>query len=335
MTLYSDTIRRWAADTRRAGILANADGTGEVGLGEGEAGKRLAVRFTLRIRGGRIETVRYQVFGCGFTIAACAAAAELAEGRQLEEVVAISPAAIETTLAGLPPERDYCAALAAEALQAAVKSARNDRLSVAATLAADDHTPPRLASADPLYRRLIDSPAPRGAPAEDRHLFACLFAVAAGESPTLSANLGLSAEELAGLLQCYFPAVSSADLTALAQPAAAAPPQVNPDILSLLLGYLPHDADGWTPVSSLWLARTLAARAAHPGHLWVAMGLFDRTELTAAITRHLPLLAAANRQGMRWKRFLFKQLCERNGGTMCKTPDCGVCSDYALCFAGD
>jgi len=77
---YSDTIRCWAADTRRAGSLADADGIGEVGLGDGEAGRRLAVRFALRVRAGRAEVVRFQVFGCGFTIAACAAAAAMAEG---------------------------------------------------------------------------------------------------------------------------------------------------------------------------------------------------------------------------------------------------------------
>jgi nitrogen fixation protein NifQ len=63
------------------------------------------------------------------------------------------------------------------------------------------------------------------------------------------------------------------------------------------------------------------------------MGLFSRPELSAAIRRHLPALAAANHKGMRWKRFLFRQLCEQTGGSLCKTPDCGRCSDYSLCFA--
>ena len=81
------------------------------------------------------------------------------------------------------------------------------------------------------------------------------------------------------------------------------------------------------------LAQAIAARAAHPGHLWVAMGLYERPQLSEAIGRHLPLLLAANSQGMRWKRFLFRQLCEQSGGLMCKSPVCGDCSDYALCFA--
>ncbi|MFO7765697.1 MAG: nitrogen fixation protein NifQ, partial [Pelovirga sp.] len=62
------------------------------------------------------------------------------------------------------------------------------------------------------------------------------------------------------------------------------------------------------------------------------MGLFERAELGAAIKRHLPALFAANHQGMRWKRFFYKQICEQNGGMLCKSPVCGECSEYELCF---
>lgn len=332
MSAYSDTIRRWAADDRRAGVLADADGTGEVGLGAEEAGRRLAVRFTLRLRGEQAEAVRYQVFGCGFTIAACAAAAELAEGRQLEEVAAITPAAIDAALAGLPAERDYCANLAVQALQAAVASARSGHRVTAATHLDDSDHSPRVTAADPHYRQLIDSPAPPAISPEDRHLFACLIAVAATEPCGPGAALGLSEQNLADLLQVYFPSAALLLRKPFSVRHRENCEQTDPDLLSLLLAYLPQDAEDWNPAPSLWLAHILAARAARPGHLWLAMGLFARPELTAAIARHLPALAAANSKGMRWKRFLFRQLCEQKGGVMCKTPDCGVCSDHALCF---
>jgi len=331
---YTDIIRQWAVDTRRAGALEHADGIGEVGLGDGEVGKRLAVRFALRVSDGLAPVVRFQVFGCGFTIAACAIAAELAEGQRLETVATITPETIADALGGLPPERDYCAALAIEALQAAVNSAGNHHRPVAATIAPDDDHAPRVTAADPVYRLLIDSPPPPGAPPEDRHLFACLLAVAAGESANIAAALGLSDDELSDLLHLYFPAVELGTLPWGSFPAATAPLPLNTDLLRLLFDYLPSDTDGWTPAPSLWLARIIAARAAYPGHLWIAMGLLARPELTAAIHRHLPALALANDKGMRWKRFLFKQLCDRTGGVLCSTPDCGECSDYALCFVG-
>ena len=334
MANYTETIRRWATDDRRAGTLTDADGIGEIGLGKEEAGRRLAVRFTLRVRDDRIETVRYQVFGCGFTIAACAIAAELAEGQGLEAAATITPETISDALGGLPPERDYCAVLAIQALQAAVKSAGNGRRPVAAAIAPDEDHAPLVTTADPVYRLLMDNPAPPGAPAEDRHLFACLLAVAAGESANIAAALGLSDDELSDLLHLYFPAVELGALPWGSVPAATATPPANPDLLRLLFDYLPSDTDGWTPAPSLWLARIIATRAAYPGHLWIAMGLLARPELTAAIHRHLPALALANDKGMRWKRFLFKQLCDRTGGVLCSTPDCGECSDYALCFVG-
>lgn len=328
MTGYTDIIRRYAADQRFIGRLEDADGTGEVGLGAEEAGRRLAVRFTVQVENQAVAAIRFQVFGCGFTIAACAAAAELTEGEPLATALALDPAAIHAKLGGLPQERGYCAELAVEALRAALHSAGSGAAvqSSLAPSAEDDHGP-RVSAADPVYRALISSPAPSGVAAEDRHLFACLLAVANQESGQ-AITLGLSEEELTALRQSLFPA-------AALPPAAtfALPPEINPEVLELLLAHVPRDPQGHPQPAALWLAKTLAARAAHPGHLWVAMGLFERPQLTAAIRRHLPTLAAANHQGMRWKRYLFKEVCSRNGGMLCKSPNCGVCSDYALCFA--
>jgi len=335
MTGYTDTIRRYATDTHRVGTLEHADGTGEVGLGAEEAGKRLAVRFTLRLAEGRAQAVRFQVFGCGFTIAACAAAAELAEGQTLAEVAAIDAAAVDARLAGLPAERAYCAELAAEALQAAARSAGSKTHAVESTL----HVPveaehgPRVSAADPVYRLLMSARPLPEVPREDRHLFACLLAVAAQEPHELSAALGLEPDEIPAILSTYFPGVRESDLARHSVTAAGPPPEPNPEVLAILLGHVPQGAADRQMQAARWLARIIAARAAHPGHLWVAMGFFERPELSAAIRRHLPTLAAANDKGMRWKRYLFKQVCDLHGAVLCKSPNCGVCSDYALCFA--
>ena len=335
MAGYSDMIRKYAADTSRAGVLANADGTGEVGLSSEEAGKRLAVRFTLKLAGDKVAATRFQVFGCGFTIAACAAAAELAEGQALNVIARYTPATIDQALAGLPEERSYCAELANEALQAAVNSARNGAVSVQSALppAAEEDHQPRVSAEDATYQTLMASQAPLGIASEDRHMFACLLAVASQEAYPLNSALGLHEETLDQLLTDFFPAIKRETLDRSPQPAAEVAPECNPELLKILLAHAPCDATGGMHRPSAWLAHMIAARAAQPGHLWVAMGLFARPELTAAIRRHLPTLAAANNQGMRWKRYLFKQLCDLTGGTLCKAPNCGVCSDYALCFA--
>jgi nitrogen fixation protein NifQ len=334
LSTYTETIRRWATDTRRAGTLSEADGTGEVGLDAGEAGKRIAVRFALRVRDEKVEKIRYQVFGCGFSMAACAAAAELAEGRLLEEARKITKERVDGILGGLPPERAYCADLAVEALQAAVTGALGGTKAVQAVVhqpLGEEHGP-LVRADDPVYRALMESTPPPGIIREDRHLFACLLAVASQEPYGTAEALGLTSDELAALLETCFPATRYVPPSFTSNPGQP-PPEPNPDVLAVLLSHVPKDESGREIPSAAWLARMVGARSAHPGHLWTTMGLFERPELTAAIRRHLPSLADANSQGMRWKRFLYKQVCDLHGAVLCKSPNCGVCSDYAICFA--
>ncbi len=334
MNGYTDTIRRWAADDSHTGILSDPDGVGEVGLEAGEAGRKLAVRFTLRRSGRRIDRVRYQVFGCGFTIAACAAAADLAEGSSLETARSIDARQIDAALEGLPAERDYCAAIAARALRAAVDSAERNGAVVHSDHREEVHAP-RIAATDPVYRLLMAGENRNGLPEEDRRLFAGAIALAAGEPHVLTHALGLDKAQLSRLLDRHFPQVCLDNLLFLSAHATSLPPESNGDVRRILRSHVPLRADGAPLEEAAWLAEILAARAAFPGHLWVAMGLFERPELTAAIRRHLPTLAAANNENMRWKRYLFKRACEMNGGVMCKSPNCADCSDYSFCFAPD
>jgi nitrogen fixation protein NifQ len=199
-------------------------------------------------------------------------------------------------------------------------------------LSGEEHGP-RVAPTDPVYCLLMASPSPPDAAEDDRRLFACLLAVAAGEPYELAATLGLVPEEIPVILQNFFPGTDPSDLARHSAPTAGPPPELNAEVLTILLSHVPQDANGRPVRTARWLAQTIAARAAQPGHLWVAMGLFERPELSAAIRRHLPSLAAANSRNMRWKRYLFKQVCNLHGARLCKSPDCGVCSDYALCFA--
>lgn len=331
---YTETILKYASDDSHAGRLDQPDGVGEVGLGSEETGRRLAVRFALQVEVRLITCARYQVFGCGFTMAACAALAQQVEGKTLEWAAQLDAEALDRSLGGLPADRSYCADLAIEALQAALRSVEQQTDKVARDHPAEQASHgPRLTADDPLYRTLIASPAPGDIPVEDRQLFACLLAVANQEPAPLHQALNLSEPQLETLLLKVFPAVDRDQTFSALAPKTARPPEINSQIEGLLLGFVAQDLSGWGQFAAVMLARVIAARAAHPGHLWVAMGLFERPQLSAAIRRHLPALAAANNKGMRWKKFLFKQVCEFRGGTMCKSPECGDCSDYSLCFA--
>jgi nitrogen fixation protein NifQ len=193
----------------------------------------------------------------------------------------------------------------------------------------EDHHP-LITPDDPVYRSLMESPAPQGFVSEDRHLFASLLAVASRETDDPAGALGLSGVDLADLRAAYFPAAPTSSPTPRG---AEGPAAADSEVLKLLLAHVPKDQKGNSPPPARWGGQRQAPRAARPGHLWIAMGLFERPQLTAAIARHLPSLAAANDKGMRWKRFLFREICNHSGGLLCKSPSCGVCSDYALCFA--
>lgn len=334
MSLYTDKIRHWATDNRHTGLIANADGIGEVGLESSEAGRRLAVRFTLHVDLDRVSDARYQVFGCGFSMAACAVAADMAVGSRLKDLEKLDANCLNVALEGLPVERQYCADLAIEALRAAVKSAIDGRL-VTTAVAGREGRDPRVSSNHPVYRALMLSPCPEHIAAEDRHLFACLLSVAADDPCEMSAALGLETSELEAILMLFFPDLSLAMIKPHDAPQSHKKPGINNDVLQIILDHVPVDKGFKQMFVSIWFARIMATRATLPGHLWVAMGLTARPQLTAAIRRHLPSLADANNKNMRWKRYLYKQVCDLHGGVMCKAPNCGVCSDYSLCFAED
>ncbi len=327
MNGYTEQILRYANNPDRVGELAGADGIGEVGLGKEERGSRIAARFFIKTARRQVELVRFQAFGCGYTIAACAAAAELAENASINEVLRLSREAIDARLGGLPVDRLYCADLAAEALRAAVASSRRQGEPVTGHLAGhQEQAGPRISSNHRLYRQLMDSPCPAGMMTTDRHLLACLLVVMEGEGCHPEMALGLTSQQFISLWRNYFPDI---DLDVAASKVSSAS---DPELVNLLLGFVSASEEPVNELSGSLLARILAARAARPGHLWVAMGLFERAELGAAIRRHLPALFAANHQGMRWKRFFYKQICEQQGGMLCKSPVCGECSEYELCF---
>ncbi|MDD2759607.1 MAG: nitrogen fixation protein NifQ [Methylomonas sp.] len=70
-------------------------------------------------------------------------------------------------------------------------------------------------------------------------------------------------------------------------------------------------------------------------HLWQDLGLWTRADLSAMLTHNFPELAARNNKDMKWKKFLYKQLCEAEGLYVCRAPSCEVCQDYQNCFGAE
>jgi len=81
-----------------------------------------------------------------------------------------------------------------------------------------------------------------------------------------------------------------------------------------------------------WLIAIIVAACLGNDHLWQDLGLWSRSELSSLLSHNFPKLAALNDGDMKWKKFLYKQLCEAEGLYVCRAPSCEVCKDYPLCF---
>ncbi len=83
------------------------------------------------------------------------------------------------------------------------------------------------------------------------------------------------------------------------------------------------------------IATVVAAACLGGDHLWRDLGLHSRQQLRELLFYNFPELAARNVQNMRWKRFFYKQLCEQEGGYVCRSPTCEQCSTYNDCFGDE
>jgi len=99
------------------------------------------------------------------------------------------------------------------------------------------------------------------------------------------------------------------------------------DLRTLLLGQRAGNGD-----DELWISDLLITGCMAADHLWQDLGLWNRRQLSALMERNFPRLAAANTKDMKWKKFLYKQLCDTVGVYTCRAPSCERCADYHACF---
>lgn len=179
-----------------------------------------------------------------------------------------------------------------------------------------------------LYHRLVTSGT--GDPF-DRHVFACAIVLSATDPErVLNKALGLSGADLRELAGAYFPAAVDTLLAGPGDADAGADALEEPDLRALLV-----DAGTCGAIEERWLAAIVARRSLGANHLWQDLGLPHRGDLSALLHRHFRPLAERNDQDMKWKKFFYRQLCEREGVLVCKAPNCAVCDDVGLCFGAE
>jgi nitrogen fixation protein NifQ len=142
--------------------------------------------------------------------------------------------------------------------------------------------------------------------------------------------LGLDIVAFQALLARYFPAAN--DLSAWVEEGGCQPLRADEydDLLQLLLDYRSDGSDETT-----WLASAVAAACLGGNHLWQDLGLDNRQELSDLLKTRFSALYARNTGNMKWKKFFYKQLCERAEVNACRAPSCRVCDDYAKCFGAE
>ena len=141
-------------------------------------------------------------------------------------------------------------------------------------------------------------------------------------------GLGLTPEALETLVLRYpelLPLVPAGDLGS----DAGADTLEEPDLRALLLDHASHREP---PPETIWLAAIVARACQGSRHLWQDLGLDHRGQLSALLDRHFGPLARANSRDMKWKKYFYRCLCEREGISFCPSPQCDRCSDLRTCF---
>jgi len=113
---YTQKVMDHFSNPRNVGAIEEPDGVGEVGnpaCGD-------IMTFTIKVRDGRLEDVRFQTFGCGAAIAVSSMISDMAKGKTLEEALQITNNDVAEALDGLPTNKLHCSNLGADALHAAI-----------------------------------------------------------------------------------------------------------------------------------------------------------------------------------------------------------------------
>lgn len=176
------------------------------------------------------------------------------------------------------------------------------------------------------YQRLMACPGTGDA--FDRHVFACIVSKGVSEAPRpLTEAVGLSLAELEEMFAVMFP---GAEEVLDGQPEDCGRDAIEEPDLRDLLGA--NTTPGLGGQEARWLAAMVARRSLQPSHLWQDLGLTARSDLSGLLNRHFAPLAALNTRDMKWKKFFYRQMCESEGISICKSPVCEQCNDFSNCY---
>lgn len=160
--------------------------------------------------------------------------------------------------------------------------------------------------------------------------YACILSswqMGLGDMPD---DLGLGAVDYKALLGLHFPQLEKTELILADRKNTLQRDDERHEVYKLLISYRAGHS-----VSEAWMAKIVAQACQGQDHLWQDMGLWSRGQLSELLQTNFPLFAKKNTQNMKWKKFIYKQLCLTEGIYVCRAPSCEVCDDYDDCFGDE
>ena len=117
---YSEIVMEHFRHPRNVGRIEDADAKSIEG--SPACGDMVAVYLKVDPEELRITDVKFESYGCASNIATGSIITEMAQGKTLEEVKAITWKQASEALGGLPPIKTHCSVLAIDGLRAAVQN---------------------------------------------------------------------------------------------------------------------------------------------------------------------------------------------------------------------
>ncbi len=159
------------------------------------------------------------------------------------------------------------------------------------------------------------------------HTLAQIYATWATGGGALPDWLGLVPTTFRDLMEFHFPGFAVAHPP---NPGRALASERFPELDDLRQLLLEHRSAA--DPSTEWVAEIVTVACMAQEHLWRDLGVWSRRDLSQLMYRNFPDLAARNVRDMKWKKFLYKQMCEAEGIYVCRAPSCDACTDYDRCF---
>lgn len=123
--MYTEKVLDHFNHPRNQGIIADADGVGEVGNQKCGDIMKVYIKVAKNDQAQElIKEIKFQTLGCGAAIATSSMLTEMVKGKTIEEALSVEKLDIAEALGGLPEAKLHCSILAHDAFAEAVKNYR-------------------------------------------------------------------------------------------------------------------------------------------------------------------------------------------------------------------